>query len=94
MLRGIARDGLEPALRAHLAAGKPMLGTCAGAILLSLGALDISVCRNAYGTQLDSFVCTAEVDDAGLRARGPRVRADPRAAHHAGRAPASRCTRA
>ncbi len=35
MLRGIARDGLGPALRAHLAARKPMLGTCAGAILLA-----------------------------------------------------------
>ena len=92
MLRGIARDGLGPALRAHLAARKPMLGTCAGAILLSLGALDISVCRNAYGTQLDSFVCTAEVDDpgselAGLECvliRAPRItRVGPGVAVHA-----------
>ena len=81
MLRGIARDGLAPALRAHVAAGKPVLGTCAGAILLSLGALDVSVERNAYGTQVDSFVCTAEVDDprsefAGLECvliRAPRI---------------------
>jgi pyridoxal 5'-phosphate synthase pdxT subunit len=75
MLRGIARDGLEPALRAFLASGKPVLGTCAGAILLarsvsapaqrSFGALDVDVVRNAYGTQLDSFVCTAEVEDPG-----------------------------
>ncbi|MFI5315256.1 MAG: pyridoxal 5'-phosphate synthase glutaminase subunit PdxT [Myxococcota bacterium] len=74
MLFAIARDGLEPALRAFVAAGRPVLGTCAGAILLarevhspaqrSLDALDISIERNAYGTQLDSFVCTAEVDDA------------------------------
>jgi 5'-phosphate synthase pdxT subunit len=70
MLRGIARDGLAPALHAHVAAGRPTLGTCAGAILLSLGALDVSVCRNAYGTQLDSFVCTAEVDDPGSEFAG------------------------
>jgi 5'-phosphate synthase pdxT subunit len=70
MLRGIARDGLAPALHAHLAAGRPVLGTCAGAILLSLGALDIEVVRNAYGTQLDSFVCTAEVDDPGSELAG------------------------
>jgi 5'-phosphate synthase pdxT subunit len=70
MLRGIDRDGLAPALRAHVAAGKPVLGTCAGAILLSLGALDVDVERNAYGTQLDSFVCTAEVDDPGSELAG------------------------
>lgn len=45
---------------------KPTLGTCAGAILLAahieggegphIGALDITIRRNAYGSQLDSFV--------------------------------------
>jgi 5'-phosphate synthase pdxT subunit len=80
MLYGIARDGLEPALRAFIAAGRPVLGTCAGAILLarevtrpaqrSLDALDITIERNAYGTQLDSFVCTAEVDDPGCELAG------------------------
>ena len=80
MLHGIARDGLEPPLRAFLASGRPVLGTCAGAILLargvsqpaqrSLGALEIDVVRNAYGTQLDSFVCTAEVDDPGSELAG------------------------
>ena len=50
-----------------------MLGTCAGAILLiARRALDVStsVARNAYGTQLDSFVCTAEVDDPGSELAG------------------------
>ena len=70
ILRGIARDGLAPALHAHVAARRPVLGTCAGAILLSLGALDISVCRNAYGTQLDSFVYRAEVEDPGSEFAG------------------------
>jgi len=91
ILHALERDGLEPALRAFLAAGRAVLGTCAGAILLarevrspaqrSLDALDITVERNAYGTQLDSLVCTAETDDpsselAGLECvliRAPRI---------------------
>ncbi len=82
MLRGIERDGLDAPLRAFLASGRPVLGTCAGAILLARGvsrpqqssyaALDIDVERNAYGTQLDSFEAVADGDDpaspfAGLR---------------------------
>lgn len=51
---------------AQFAAAKPIMGTCAGAILLasevnspsqrSLGVLDIAVERNAYGRQLDSSI--------------------------------------
>jgi 5'-phosphate synthase pdxT subunit len=51
---------------AEFAAAKPVMGTCAGAILLaaevtspaqrSLGVLDIAVERNAYGRQLDSSI--------------------------------------
>lgn len=58
--------GLFPAIRARVAAGLPVLGTCAGAILLArevdgdpdfgMGLLDLGVTRNAYGSQLDSFV--------------------------------------
>ena len=65
MLHGIERDGLEAPLRTFLAAERPVLGTCAGVILLartvthppqrSLAVLDVDVERNAYGTQLDSF---------------------------------------
>jgi 5'-phosphate synthase pdxT subunit len=61
---------LEQPLRAWLAEGKPVFGTCAGAILLAreilgpdragLGVLDISVRRNAYGRQIDSFLAPAE----------------------------------
>lgn len=53
-------------LRDRISSGMPTFGTCAGLILLakkvigiqqfSFGALDISVERNAYGRQLDSFV--------------------------------------
>ncbi len=58
-------DLFEP-LRASVAAGLPALGTCAGLVLLarevedrapdqrSLGVLDVSVRRNALGSQVDS----------------------------------------
>ena len=66
---------LEP-LRARIAEGLPMFGTCAGMILLAdriedgvvgqetLGGLDITVRRNAFGRQVDSFEST--LDFAGL----------------------------
>ena len=54
---------------------KPAFGTCAGAILLasevedprqtSLGALDISIRRNAYGRQVDSFIGEGETQLPG-----------------------------
>ncbi|MCU1422597.1 MAG: pdxT [Microbacteriaceae bacterium] len=61
-----AFDLAEP-LKAAIAGGLPVYGTCAGLIMLadrvldaitgqqSLGGLDISVRRNAFGSQLDSF---------------------------------------
>jgi pyridoxal 5'-phosphate synthase pdxT subunit len=58
-------SGLEQPLRERLRDGMPVFGTCAGLILLSretgdpevpgLGALDVTVQRNAYGRQIDSF---------------------------------------
>lgn len=73
MLRGLDRDGLAAPVGAFARSGRPVLGTCAGAILLahavtgpaqrSFDALDVDVERNAYGTQLDSF--TAVVDGEG-----------------------------
>jgi 5'-phosphate synthase pdxT subunit len=60
-------SGLREPLAARLAAGMPAFGTCAGMILLaddvldgrpdqrSLGALPLSVRRNAFGRQIDSF---------------------------------------
>jgi 5'-phosphate synthase pdxT subunit len=54
-----------PALRAFQARGAALWGTCAGLILLardvdppqsSLGILDVTVLRNAYGRQVDSFI--------------------------------------
>jgi pyridoxal 5'-phosphate synthase pdxT subunit len=71
--------GLEEALRRF--AG-PVLGTCAGMILLDrahLGLVDIDVERNAYGRQVASFEADLELDgDAeplrGVFIRAPRVR--------------------
>lgn len=62
---------LEPLTRA-VREGMPVFGTCAGLILLAsdvegspasrIGQLDVSVKRNAYGRQLDSFDVVAEFD--------------------------------
>jgi 5'-phosphate synthase pdxT subunit len=69
-------DLLEP-LRARLAAGLPAYGTCAGMILLAsevvdgrhdqklLGGLDITVRRNAFGSQVHSFEQDIEVAGVG-----------------------------
>ena len=66
--------GLFEPIAAHIAAGKPVFGTCAGMILLArkldndsnvyFGALDAVVRRNAYGRQLGSFVATADFGSA------------------------------
>ena len=66
--RAIERDGLEPAIRAHHASGRPILGTCAGMILCSrnhLGLLDATCRRNAFGRQLASFETDLEVSGVG-----------------------------
>lgn len=59
---------LEPALRAHHQAGRPILGTCAGLIVCDaehLGFIDATAKRNAFGRQLQSFEADLEVDGAG-----------------------------
>ena len=64
----IASAGLEPALRAHHGAGRPILGTCAGLIVCDaehLGFLDVTARRNAFGRQLQSFEADLEVEGAG-----------------------------
>jgi pyridoxal 5'-phosphate synthase pdxT subunit len=66
---------LTNALRERIADGLPVLGTCAGMIVLakqvdgkpsdSLGALDIDVRRNAFGRQVDSFETALSVPVLG-----------------------------
>jgi 5'-phosphate synthase pdxT subunit len=58
MTLGIEREQLAGPLRDLAAAGTPVLGTCAGMIILDrdhLGVLDIRATRNAFGRQLHSF---------------------------------------
>ncbi|HMJ95936.1 MAG TPA: pyridoxal 5'-phosphate synthase glutaminase subunit PdxT [Thermoleophilaceae bacterium] len=55
---GVEREGLGQPLVEFIRSGKPVLGTCAGMIMLDrehLGVLDIEVRRNAFGRQLASF---------------------------------------
>ena len=74
----LSTSGLLAPLRARLGAGMPAFGTCAGMIILAseildgrpdqhrLGAIDISVRRNAFGRQRDSF--EADLNVSGLSA--------------------------
>lgn len=94
MLKLLDRESLFEPLRAF-GERKPIFGTCAGAILLatrvenpeqvSLGLVDISVRRNAYGRQLDSRVAQIHGEGFGkleavfirapiIRNAGPGVR--------------------
>jgi len=60
--------GLFEPIREAIIEGLPVLGTCAGMILLSkgyLGTMDVSVRRNAYGRQLGSFHTKEEVVGIG-----------------------------
>ncbi len=74
-----AFDLFEP-LRAAIAEGLPVYGSCAGMILLAdrlveahrgqrtLGGIDMRVRRNAFGRQVDSFEADLDVADAGFDA--------------------------
>lgn len=91
----LGSSGLAEPLRERLAEGMPAFGTCAGMILLAeevldgradqscFGVIDISVRRNAFGRQRDSFEADLQVDgfDSPLHAvfiRAPVVeRAGP-----------------
>ena len=66
--KAIERDGLAEPIRAHARAGRPILGTCAGLIVLDsqhLGLLDITARRNAFGRQIASFEADISVDGIG-----------------------------
>jgi len=69
-LQFLQEEGLAEAIKTFAANHQPIFGTCAGAILLathvknppqdSLGVLDITVLRNAYGRQLASEVSSGD----------------------------------
>ncbi|MFC6719428.1 pyridoxal 5'-phosphate synthase glutaminase subunit PdxT [Natrialbaceae archaeon GCM10025810] len=74
-------EGIAPEIREHVTAGKPLFATCAGLIVASrdagddrvdpLGLLDVTVERNAFGRQTDSFEAPLEVE--GLEEPFPAV---------------------
>jgi 5'-phosphate synthase pdxT subunit len=67
MTLGIAREGLAEPLRELAARGTPILGSCAGLIMLDrehLGLMDMRAQRNAFGRQIRSF--EADVDVRGI----------------------------
>ncbi len=68
--RLLVLTGLGEAIREAAAGGLKLWGTCAGAILLAarvegenshLGLVDMTVSRNAFGSQLDSFTADAHI---------------------------------
>ncbi|MBU0629015.1 MAG: pyridoxal 5'-phosphate synthase glutaminase subunit PdxT [Nanoarchaeota archaeon] len=69
--------GLDKAIKFRYEQGMPIYGTCAGAILLAkeivgskqikLGLMDISVKRNEYGRQVDSFEAELNIFDKPFR---------------------------
>ncbi|MFV0306922.1 MAG: pyridoxal 5'-phosphate synthase glutaminase subunit PdxT [Desertimonas sp.] len=83
----LSSSGLFDELKPRLADGLPALGTCAGLILLatevldgrsdqrSFGVLDLTVRRNGYGRQLDSFETELHVDGMGESFHGVFIRA-------------------
>src|SRR3954452_8340839 len=74
MTLGIQREGLAEPLRALASGGTPVLGTCAGMIMLDrehLGIADYTCSRNAFGRQIRSFEADLEIPGVD----GPPVRA-------------------
>jgi pyridoxal 5'-phosphate synthase pdxT subunit len=81
-------SGLFDPIATRIAEGMPIFGTCAGMILLAseildgrsdqrrFSAIDISVRRNAFGRQVDSFEATISTDVGdfqGVFIRAPRI---------------------
>ena len=74
MAKLAARFGLLEPLRAAVAGGLPVYGSCAGMIMLAdrlldappdqvtVGGLDVTVRRNAFGRQVDSFESQVEIE--------------------------------
>ena len=75
---GIEREGLAGPLAELVERGTPVLGTCAGMIVLDrdhLGLLDVATRRNAFGRQLDSFETDLDVQGLDGPVRAVFIRA-------------------
>lgn len=92
----LVKNNIMDTLRGRIIAGMPVLGTCAGMILLSnnagmdqplLSTMDITVERNAYGRQKESFEASFNVPalgDApftGVFIRAPKITGAGRDVH-------------
>jgi|SRR5215813_4252260 len=90
MLKFIENESFSKSIIGFADAGKPIFGTCAGAILLarevynptqpSLGLIDMVIERNGYGRQVDSFVGNTEAASElgtfeAVFIRAPRIKA-------------------
>ena len=85
LLKLMAGEQWFGALRAFHDEGGTLFGTCAGAILLArhvegpsqpaLGLLDVTVTRNAYGRQVDSFETSLDAPELGGELHGTFIRA-------------------
>jgi 5'-phosphate synthase pdxT subunit len=78
MTLGIERERLAEPIRALAAGGVPMLGTCAGLIMLDrdhLDLMDIRAERNAFGRQVRSFEADLPVAGFAEPVRGVFIRA-------------------
>src|SRR3954470_12864362 len=78
MTLGIQREGLADPLRDFVQSGKPVLGTCAGMIMLDrehLGLMDTVCRRNAFGRQIRSFEEDLEIPGVEGMVRAVFIRA-------------------
>jgi len=89
MLKFIENENLAKPITCFAESGKPIFGTCAGAILLarevynptqpSLGLIDIVIERNSFGRQVDSFISITQADSElgmleAVFIRAPRIK--------------------
>jgi 5'-phosphate synthase pdxT subunit len=88
MTLGLAREGLAEPLRELVGGGVPVLGSCAGLIMLDrdhLALMDIRAERNAFGRQIHSFEADLEIQGvAGGPMRALFIRAPWIAEHGPG----------
>jgi len=87
IVRQLNSSGLAGELEAAATTGMPILGTCAGLVLISreieggdnhvqpLGLMDIKISRNAFGPQRESFEADLDVKGMGRPYRAVFIRA-------------------